>query len=135
MRDFPYNRVRGRISAWRRIEAPSHVLQWIHTGTPLLWGLRGPPAPFDEGSYPLRSPAEQSAWTMLRAEYLALGAIVKVNPVPESRISRAFLVKKGKEDGVLKYRLCVDLRRVNRHLRKVGLRYEKLRDFGHLLSL
>ena len=34
----------------------------------------------------------------------------------------------------MKYRLCVDLRRVNRHLRKMGLRYEKLRDFGHLLS-
>ena len=34
----------------------------------------------------------------------------------------------------MKYRLCVDLRRVNRHLCKVGLRYEKLRDFGHLLK-
>ena len=57
-----------------------------------------------------------------------------MNPGPESRISRAFLVKKGKEGGVQKYRLCVDLRRVNRHLKKVGLRYERLRDFGHLLS-
>ena len=34
----------------------------------------------------------------------------------------------------MQYRLCVDLRRVNRHLRKVGLRYKKLRDFGHLLK-
>ena len=99
------------------------MLQWIHTGTPLLWGPRGPPAPFDEGSYPLRSPTERAAWNTIREEYLASGAIVKVNPGPESRISRAFLVGKGKEDGVQKYRLCVDLRRVNRHLRKVGLWY------------
>ena len=90
-------------------------------GTPLLWGPRGPPAPFKEGSYPLRSPAERSAWNTIREEYLALGAIVKVNSGPELHISRAFLVEKGKKGGVLKYRLCVDLRRVNRHLRKVGL--------------
>ena len=134
MTDFPYNRTRGRISAWRRIGAPSRVLQWIHSGTPLLWGPRGPPEPFDEGAYPLKSPEEHAAWRTIRAEYLSSGAIVKADPGPTSRISRAFLVEKGREGGVMKYRLCVDLRRVNHHLRKVGLRYEKLRDFGHLLK-
>ena len=34
----------------------------------------------------------------------------------------------------MKYRLCVDLRRINKRLRKVGLRYERLKDFGCLLS-
>ena len=33
----------------------------------------------------------------------------------------------------MKYRLVVDLRKVNQHLRHFGLRYERLRDFGHLL--
>ena len=32
-----------------------------------------------------------------------------------------------------KFRLVIDLRKVNRHLRKMGLCYERLRDFGHLL--
>jgi hypothetical protein len=59
---------------------------------------------------------------------------VKVTPGPDARVSRAFLVEKGVENGRMRYRLCVDLRRVNKHLRRMGLRYEKLRDFGHLLS-
>ena len=79
----------------------------------------------------MRSPEERAAWWTFRADYLSLGAIIKVDPGPTSRISHAFLVEKGREEGVMKYQLCVDLRRVNGHLRKVGLRYEKLRDFGH----
>ena len=35
VRDFPYNRTRGRLTAWRRIGAPSRVLWWIHSGVPL----------------------------------------------------------------------------------------------------
>ena len=81
----------------------------------------------------MRSPEEQAAWRTICAEYLSSGAIVKADPGPSSRISRAFLVEKGREGGVMKYRLCVDLRQVNRHLHKVGLRYEKLPHFGHLL--
>ena len=34
----------------------------------------------------------------------------------------------------MKYRLVVDLRQVNTHLRQYSLRYERLRDFGHLLQ-
>ena len=30
--------------------------------------------------------------------------------------------------------LVIDLHEVNAHLRKLGLQYELLRDFGHLLS-
>ena len=60
----------------------------------MLWGPQGLLVPFDEGSYPMCSLEERSAWRTIREEYLASGAIVKVNPGPESRISRAFLVVK-----------------------------------------
>ena len=69
----------------------------------------------------------------LRAEYVETGAI---RPIPEeaaSHVSCTFLVTKPTEDGVRKFRLVIDLRKVNTHLRKMGLRYERLRDFGHLL--
>ena len=46
----------------------------------------------------MRTPKEHVAWRTIRAEYLSLGAMVKVDPGPESRISRAFLVEKGWED-------------------------------------
>ena len=134
MKDFPFNRMRGRLTAWRRIGAPSRVLRWIHSGVPLPWGPAGPPRPFDLGEYPLRTAAEREAWRTLRREYLDSGALVQVTPSSDSCVSRAFLVEKGMENGVMKYRLCVDLRRINRHLKKYGLRYEKLKDFGHLLK-
>ena len=134
LEDPPYARLRGRLSAWRRIGAPSRVLQWIHTGAPLQWGPSGPPPPFDQGEYPLRSEEEWAAWRTLRDDYLATGAIVRTAPSSDARISRAFLVAKPSEDGQTKFRLVIDLRRVNRHLRKVGLKYERLKDFGYLLK-
>ena len=134
MRDYPYNRTQGRLTAWRRIGAPSRVLRWIHSGVRLPWGPAGPPRTFDLGEYPLRTAAEREAWRTLRREYLDSGALVQVTPSADSCVSRAFLVEKGLENGVMKYRLCVDLRRINRHLKKFGLRYEKLKDFRHLLK-
>ena len=62
------------------------------------------------------------------------GAIRPIREEEASHVSRAFLVTKPAEDGVRKFRLVIDLRKVNTHLRKLGLRYERLRDFGHLLS-
>ena len=134
--DAPYNRLRGRIAAWRRIGAPGRVLRWIGQGIPLQWGPTGPPPPpFDLGEYPLRSAEQRRGWHLLREEYLATGAIARAAPSSDARISRAFLVEKGRDaSGTMKFRLVIDLRRINRHLRKVGLRYEKLRDFGTLLA-
>ena len=43
-------------------------------------------------------------------------------------------MEKGLENGVMRYRLVVDLRKVNKHLRHYGLCYKHLRDFGHLLQ-
>ena len=98
-------------------------------------GLGGPTPPFDLGEYPLRTAEQRRGWAELRRDYLATGAIAPARPSSTSRISRAFLVEKGRDSaGVMRYRLCVDLRRINRRLRKVGLRYEKLKDFGALLT-
>ena len=94
---------------------------WLSRGVPLLWNSRGPPPSFDHGAYRL-SPDERKAWKDLRAEYVETGAI---RPIPEeaaSHVSRAFLVTKPTEDGVRKFRLVIDLRKVNTHLRKMGLR-------------
>ena len=44
-----------------------------------------------------------------------------LDPSFESCISRVSFIEKGKEDGVLKYCLGVNLQWVSRHLRKVGL--------------
>ena len=95
----PYARLRGRLSAWRRIGAPPRVLQWIHSGAPLQWGPSGPPAPFDQGEYPLKTPAEWTAWRELRDEYLETGAIVRTPSSLDARISRAFLMAKLSKDG------------------------------------
>ena len=60
-----------------------------------------------------------------------------ITPIPEetaSHVSRAFLVTKPAEDGVRKFRLVINVRKINRHLWRMGLRYERLRDFGHLLQ-
>ena len=133
--DAPYSRIRGRLSAWRRVGAPARVLQWLGHGVPLQWGQAGPPPPFDLGEYPLRTAEQRRGWEDLRREYLATGAIAPATPSSQSRISQAFLVEKGRDSaGQMKYRLCVDLRRINKRLRKVGLRYERLKDFGCLLS-
>lgn len=110
------------------------MLRWIHTGAPLQWGPAGPPPPFDQGEYPLTTPEEWAAWRDLREEYLSTGAIVRTTPSSDARISRAFLVAKPSEDGKTKFRLVIDLRRINRHLKKVGLKYERLKDFGYLLN-
>lgn len=111
------------------------MLQWLSKGVPLQWGSAGPPPPFDLGEYPLRTEEQRQGWAELREDYLATGAIARAPPSSQARISCAFLVEKGRDTaGAMRYRLCVDLRRINKHLRKVGLRYERLKDFGALLT-
>ena len=82
----------------------------------------------------MKTPAGWTAWRELHDEYLKTGAIVRTRPSSDAQSSQAFLLAKPSEDGLPKFRLIIDLRRINRHLRKVGLRYEKLRDFGYLLQ-
>ena len=60
-----------------------------------------------------------------------------IRPIQEeaaSHVSHAFLVTKPMEDGMRKFRLVIDLHKVNMHLRKMGLRYKRLWDFGQLLG-
>ena len=103
-------------------------------GCTVAMGPGGPPQPFDLGEYPLRMAVEREAWRTLRREYLDSGALLQVTLSNDSCMSRAFLVEKGMENGVMKYWLCVDLRPINRHLKKFSLWYKKLKDFGHLLK-
>ena len=129
----PFLRTQRRLSAWRKIGAPARILSWLSKGVPLPWSQRGPPPRFDHGQYLLTDPDEIAAWQELRAEYTQTRAIQPI-PAQQARyVSRAFLVKKPTEHGRKKFRLVIDLRKVNRHLRKLGLRYERLKDFGHLL--
>ena len=129
----PFLRTQRRLSAWRKIGAPARILSWLSKGVPLPWSQRGPPPRFDHGQYLLTDPDEIAAWQELRAEYTQTRAIQPI-PAQQARyVSRAFMVKKPTEHGRKKFRLVIDLRKVNRHLRKLGLRYERLKDFGHLL--
>ena len=48
------------------------------------------------------------------------GAIRPIQEEAASHVSHAFLVTKPTEDGVRKFRLVIDLRKVNMHLRKLG---------------
>ena len=69
----------------------------------------------------------------MREECLTTGVIKSILPGEAHFVSPAFLVEKGRVDGAMSYRLVVDLRKVNKRLRHLGLRYAKLKDFGTLL--
>ena len=73
------------------------------------------------------------AWKNLRVEYVETSAIKPIQEEVAFHISHAFLVTKPTEDGMRKFHLVIDLRKVNMHLCKIGLRYKHLRDFGQLL--
>ena len=109
------------------------MLSWLSKGVPLPWTDAGPPEPQIAPEYKL-PPEQLAAWPSVREEYLTTGAIKRINAAEAHYVSPAFLVEKGRVDGVMHYRLVVDLRKVNRRLKRLGLRYEKLKDFGALLK-
>ena len=103
------------MAAWRKIGTPRQILSWISKGPPLEWNHRGPPHPFDEGQYTLDTPTK-AAWPSLKEEYIRSGAIKQIVPNQATHVPRAFLTKKGIEEGFMKYRLVIDLCKVNQHL-------------------
>jgi hypothetical protein len=123
--------LRQRIDAWEAAGAPPSVLRIIRDGAALPF-QRAPPR-FRQRSLQLRSPAERSAWTSLRDQYLANGAIRRATTDDDVRcISASFLIPK-KEPGA--YRFIIDLRRLNKYLRKLHCRYGSLKQLhGRRLS-
>lgn len=100
-------------------------------GPPLMWNYRSPPRPFDENQYIPDTPTK-AAWLSLKEECIRLGIIKQISPNQATHVAWAFLTEKELGYGFMKHWLVVDRRKVNQHLRHFGLRYERLRDFGHL---
>ena len=108
------------------------MLSWLSKGVPLPWTTAGPPTPSVLPEYNL-PPEHLVVWLTVHEEYLATGAIKRILAGEAHFVSPAFLVEKGRTNGAMKYRLVVDLRKVNKRLRRLGLRYSRLRDFGTML--
>ena len=129
---FFFQRTLHQLAIWRKLGVPPSVLSWLSWGAPLLWNSLRPLPSFDHGAYQL-SPDERTMWKDLRAKHIETRAIRPIQKKAASHISRAFLVTKPMEDGVRKFCLVIELRKVNMHLSKTGLHYKRLRDFGQLL--
>ena len=117
--------LRSRLENWRRTKAPRQVLSDIERGHQVPWVRK--PSKFHHGVLRV-PPQQQQAWAELRDKYVANGAIKPC--VCTGYTSRAFLIPK-KSGGV---RLIVDLRFVNRHVRKFTCRYESLRTLQRLVK-
>ena len=118
-----HGRVRARVRAWAEAGASADVVSWIADGYRLPWA-RAPPQPFNMGTSCRRADAAQRAFLATEVERLtSIGAIKPA--ICHKYVSRAFLVPKPGQKG--KWRLIIDLRPVNRHLRHLSCRYETLR--------
>ena len=108
---------------WKDSGAPPQVLDYIQFGHKLPWIKR--PNRFHHGMFKT-NPQQRSAWLDLKAKYLQNGAIKQSDCTGFT--SRAFLVPK-KFGG---WRLCVDLRYINEHVRKYVCRFESLKALQSL---
>ena len=121
-----HERVRSRARAWAGAGASSEVISWLLDGYRLPWA-RAPPRPFNLGVSCRKADAEQRAW--LVEEVARLQNIGAIRPATTFKyVSKAFLVRKPTAVGrPRKWRLIIDLRPINRHLRALSCRYETLR--------
>ena len=126
---FLRNRVRARRAAWASAGASTEELTWLRDGYRLPWA-RERPRPFHQGvSCKGATPAQQQ---FLRTELQRLVDAGAVEAAPDDAryVTRAFLVPKpGRKDS---WRLVIDLRWVNQHLRRQRCRYETLRRLSSL---
>ena len=86
-------------------------------GRPLAMGPGGPSAVIRPWGVPAPYGSGTGGVADSPVGVPCFGALMQVTPSGDSCISRAFLVEKGLENDVIKYRLRVDLRRINRHLK------------------
>lgn len=118
----------SRLAAWASAGASSVVLSWLRDGMRLPW-LHGPPQPFHQG-VSLRGLTPQQT-DYLRPELQRLFNTGALEPATSDRyVTRCFLVPKPGQPN--KWRLVIDLRYVNLHLRKQSTRMETLKSLRHL---
>lgn len=126
---FLRNRVRERLAAWASAGAGTEELTWLKHGYRLPWA-RERPRPFHQGvSCKGATPAQQQFLSTELQRLVDAGA-VEAAPPGARYVTRAFLVPKpGRTDA---WRLVIDLRWVNQHLRRLRCRYETLRRLSSL---
>jgi hypothetical protein len=120
-------RVRGRLRAWASAGAGTEVLTWLKAGYRLPWA-RERPRPFHQGLSCKNATPEQRAF--LATELQRLKDVGAVEDAVTTRwVSRAFLVPKPKG-----WRLVVDLRHINTHLRRLSCRFETLKNLARTVA-
>lgn len=119
--------MRARLPAWKRAGASDQVLSIIREGVRLPF-VRRPPK-FRQRELRLTTPQLRAAWLGdsqqkgLEATYIANGAIRKALPGEARCLSACFLIPKKQKH---QYRFIVDLRRLNKYLKKLKTRYGRL---------
>lgn len=117
--------LRCNLAHWRAVGAPASVLNIIEHGARLPFTQQLPR--FTSRTLKLETDEQRAAWAAIRTDYISNAAIRPVQPGDDVRcISPCFIIRKKERN---KWRFIVDLRRVNRALRKLRCKY------GHLLQL
>ena len=130
-RSFPAVSTAERLAGWKSVRASPTVLSWLRDGYVLPWS-GDVPLPFNQGKSLRNLTEEQNASKQkLTQKLFDCGAF---EPATDSRfISKAFLVPKKTAPGEpKKWRLVVDLRWINLHLRRSRCAYETLKRLHHL---
>ena len=129
-KEFLRHRLARRLGAWESAGASSHVLSWLREGMRLPW-MREPPAPFHQGQSLVGASTEQRAFLLPEMQRLMdKGAL---EPATSDRyVTRCRLVPKPGTPG--KWRLVIDLRWVNKFLRKQPCRFETLKRLSRLAT-
>ena len=122
--------LRRNLQAWKDIGTSPKVLDWIRRGVRIPFRRR--PSPFHQGDSLLGLDAvAQCWWEKERARLRTIGALEDGRR--SDYVSRAFLVPKpGCTPENPKFRLVFDLRHLNSHVRKQGMRCETLKMLRHL---
>ena len=122
---FLYLKPHQNRAAWESAGASVQERSWLESGVRLPW-LRCPPGRFNQG--PSCSRASAAQLDFLQSELqrgLLSGAL---EPATSDRyVTRILLAPKGD-----KWRICFDLRHINKFLRPLTCRYETLRKLSML---
>lgn len=127
------HRLRSRLKEWRRVGAPEQVQRWIESGARMPWSGRKRPAEFDLGSSCEGLTQEEQKW--LDAEIKRCVEVVgSWEPTTVAKyVCKAFLVPKATAPGEpKKWRLVVDLRPLNKYMKKMKMRSETLAGLSRL---
>jgi hypothetical protein len=121
---------RAHLAGWSSVCAPKEVIRWLRCGYALPWA-GAPPAPFDHGvSLGRLTPEEEACKLALAQQLFDCGAWEMGTST--QYVSQARLVPKPGQPG--KWRLIVDLRWINLHLRQSRFCYESLKALHHLAA-